>query len=602
MERERNQEGDQVSDLSERGVTRRRFLGVLGAALVASCKPKKHPAAPSNQRPRPQIATPAPIVQPAEIPNTFQPAPAIERPYLRYGDWQGENMSLAEKAEAERRVAEFNARLQSLDQLIVRRWGIRYGLGDTHYYSVHELPPDPRYNPIRDIRDNLENLALTEQALVRQTVRESGIIEAFQAVSSDMFRLKDSASFDQALQVLAKGNCEGVALAAVSDYARAHRSRMILARDRFYYSARVRDYLPRGEDIYSQDIDPRNVPGLSQMFHERELAGLREHPGWAGARRQRQFRELAANDTIAELAKEADFTLAEYFSLIKAVIHQRERNVAAGNRETDVAIARRLVAAKRVFAAKRLLDSQTESVIVFHGSDHENWGGNRQIPGDHLGRDDDSWSRIAVAAGVHRNKLQHFGPNPERIGPSPLPNLYRAIRRSHGRTFIAFDSHGMPDYLEVDDRSPEVKITAADLARAFLDRVRTTQDPNTLEEVTFLMEACYTYDFAHNVIQEMQRQWEAEISSICPFANLKLPTIIVPVQEESYATHNFKAFRVLMKQLVGIRNDRGVTGKRILDNVEPISYREHDITFFSSGSGQVHEIAQAAQNREARVV
>lgn len=598
MDRERSSENNHSAEPDDRGITRRRFLGLLGATIVASCKQKQKA---STQAQLPTRNTPSvPAERTDDMPNTFQPAPLTEREHMRYADWQAANLTPSERREAERRVREFSGRLQALDAAIMQRWGIQRGLGDQRHYSIHELPPDPRFNPIRDIHDSLENLSLADQAQVRQMIAASGIFTAFQAISTDIFNLKDSDGFDQALQTFAKGNCEGIVLAAAANYARDHHRKMILSRDRFYYSARVKDYLPTGDDIYGQDIDPRNAPGMSEMFDQSKLTSLRDHPGWAGARRQRQFRELAANSAIAQLAKEADFTLAEYFSLIKATIHQQELN-GRENSETDLAIASRLVTANREFAQKTLLDSQTNTVIVFHGSDHENWGGELRIPGHHIGRNDDSWSRIAVAAGVARGKIHRFGSDPERRGPSPLPGLYRAISRSHGKTFIAFDSHGLPEYLQVDDRAPEMKITPVDLARAFLDRVRATRDPSTLEQVTFFMEACYTYDFAHNVIQEMQRQWQSEQTPLCTFETLKLPTIIVPVQEGSYAAHNFKAFRVLTKQLVGIRSDGSIKGERILKNVQPISYREHDLTIFTSGSGKVTEIAQRGRSDNVRV-
>lgn len=599
MDREKNREATHSLTPDDRGITRRRFLGVLGAALAASCKPKRQPSV----QPRVQHPHVAPAVQPTrneDIPNTFQPAPGNERETMRYNDWPQSTLNPIERAEAEGRVREFIERLNRLDSEILRQFGIRSGIGDTRHYSMNELPPDPRFNPVRDIHDTLENLSMSEQARVRAMVSSSDVLASFERVSADIFSLKDTDSFWRVLTVFAKGNCEGRAFAAVAQYERAHSIKMVMPRDDFYYSARLKDYVPTGSNIYSQDIDPRNIPGRSTLFDNAQLDSLNAHPGWAGRRRQQQFRELAGNGAIVQLAKDADFTLAEYFSLIKAIIHNREL-APANVRENDSVIAQRLVTANRDFAETSLLDHETNAVIVFHGSDHEHWGDSVTIPGNHLGRSDDSWDKIAAAAGVSRSKVHRFGANPERRGPNPLPALYRAMSHSRGKTFVAFDTHGDSDYLQVDDRTPDMKLTPADLARSLLDRVRATQDPETLGQMTLCMEACYTYDFTHNLLQEMQSQWTADAASICTFANLTLPTIIIPVQEGSYAAHNFKAFRVLLKQLVGIRRDRGIKGERILKNVQPIGYREHDFTIFTSGTGKVTEIAQRDRSDDARL-
>ena len=429
------------------------------------------------------------------------------------------------------------------------------------------------------------NASLETQRRVRSMFLASSLKRTFDELGDELLLSQDRSLYSMALDTFSECSSHGLLYAKIKECAERLELPLPIAHNDIYYRARVRDYLPSGTDIWSHDIDPRNNPGLTGT----DLAELQAHPGWAGSYRKAAFRQLASNEEIQRLAKQADLTVVEYFSLLKATQHvfvdrawQTPEDQSAPRIE---AIAQQLLTQREAFAHTNLADRTTQQAILFYGRDRENV---------HQGSDEHAWSEILGSAGVPEERIREFGTTREHNAEDIRTRLLSAIEHSSGKTFIAFDTHGNPTVLAVDMERPD-HVTTQNLAQALVARLERLAQPTGLREITLVLEACYTFNFGQNLMTSIREQWDAQPNRPFPSSQIELPTLLTAVQEDSMGFHNFKMISLLSEQLNGIQQDGGLSGQRILQVVQPKSYIHNDITCFAPGSGT--EFARRRQPR-----
>lgn len=418
--------------------------------------------------------------------------------------------------------------------------------------------------------------SLVLQEELRQTVLESNLKQDLEEAAETILQTKAVGIYRAALSLCNNCSCQGLLYSAIERASKRLGVTSPVEHTENYYCARVKEYLPTGNDIWSQDIDPRNIPTINAKDRGR----LINEPGWSGRFRKSAFRELANNEGIKQLAKDQDLTLAEYFSLLKAVHHEHLNEVWQEPEvippTTSEQFAQRLLSERAKFLQRNLLDRTTDALIVLYGRDRE---------GVHAGDEEHHWQDIGRAAGVRQEAIRAFGTTLAHNADEVRNAFFQAIRSSRGKTFIASDSHGSSDRLGVDNERPQAAVVTRALAEVLVERVLETGDAHTLEDVTLCIEACYTYDFAQNLRGNIERLWTHLPHSPFPVGQLKWPTIMTSVQEYSWAIHSAKAMSVLSEQLPGIQKDGALRGKRVLQVVQPLAYTGNDLTYFAPGSG-----------------
>ncbi len=374
--------------------------------------------------------------------------------------------------------------------------------------------------------------------------------------------------FEETLRVFHECNSQGLVYAAIQEAAEIKGMQTNFTRDSWYYGSRLRDYIPKSKDIWSQDIDPRNRPGID----ERHRQWIKNDPSWSETRRQALFRALAERPELITRAKRHDLTLAEFFSLIKAVIHEQMRIREAGEAPESIeATAEKLLLHYRESLRRVILGPETETAIILYGND------GRLM----YGAEDDAWNDTLEAAQVRPDRIQKIGTNETCTNAEVLHEVKQAIASSRGKTFIAFKTHGSTNGLYIDRKSHE-HISADDLAESLINRVRATRDLSSLKEMNIVIDACHSYDFRHEVIRLMEERWGRSPMRTHPFTHVDKPFFVTVVQEGSVGQGSSLICDALDGQFSGIQKDGAVYGQRLLQNVQPRVYEENDMTFFDT--------------------
>lgn len=361
-----------------------------------------------------------------------------------------------------------------------------------------------------------------------------------------------------------------------------------------YYSSDCRDYIPTGKQIKGSDIDPR-LNALKSK--EKEVADLTSQdiklmPAWADRGMQSEFSKLADNPKLRKMAADAGLAVAEFFSLIKAVIKFRKDRELPGvdfsAREVknfatmdDEKIAEVLLKERRDVAERKILSKTTEHFIVFNGYDDAE-------PGDGAFFEGDNWDQIAAAAGVSRKKFSRHDVMPVEDNAGVINDFLKAIVASTGETVVAVNTHGETDRLGVNKLSKAQQyIEVETLAGALVERVVACGNPKSLGEMTILFDACFSYDFTKKLNYHINALWERKKSLNEAFASWKIlmPRVHAFVQEGSAGWGNASLNRLLAAQTEGIKKDGALLGSRILKKVQPQAYAYNDFTFFVPDEG-----------------
>lgn len=528
-------------------MSRRGFLGTMAAAALAGCADKLPNAAPPERTP-----TRTPIRRPEQ---PRPPVDTVEFSELHPEHWIADPEWVQFNPEARECVERFRGRLAVLEQELAEQFDIR------------------------PTQDKPGAMSLTQQDAARELLLSQNLLHELKGAAESIVKLGDREALDHALRVFAFCGMQGQVYSTIKQKAATTGQVINFDRDPRYYATTLRDYVPSPIDTWSEDIDPRNKVGLNA--EERNL--LTHRPGWAGREHKRAFRALVADREFLTMAQAADLNLAEYYSLAKMVIKHRQ----PGQKPTianDLLEARKCLERRAAFAERILLNEDTEQMLVFYGRDRA---------GGFHGEEESGWSQIGLAAGVTPEKIRHFGQLPTQNIRDTLNNFQRAIADSRGKTFIALEAHGRTNGmgLEVDHRLPYLSLPPSDLAGSLLDRVRRSDNPRTLGELTLSLDSNFSYDFIQNLLAELKRQWHPTPTCAVRFEQLAMPTIIVTAQEPRPGDFGVTIAESLQQQVLGIRRDGCITGKRISQNTQPACYPRHDLNVFASNQGTATQFA-----------
>lgn len=388
--------------------------------------------------------------------------------------------------------------------------------------------------------------------------------------------------FEHTLQVFNECQCQGLIYAAIQRAAEIVGGQAHFERDAWYYGSRIRDYVPREKDMWSQDIDPRNKPGIPEADRRR----MKADPAWSGQRRKTLFRTLAQKPSLIERAQREDLTVVEFFSLIKAIVHERTRLSEEEKRHESLEqTAEKLLSDRRAELRRALLSPETETAIVFYGDD-------RRLM---HGAADTHWDGPLEAAGVRPERIQKIGTSDTRNNRQALDDLKRAIGSSHGKTFLSFKTHGATNSLYIDNQRGTESISDRCIAEALLARIQTTRNPSTLKDMSIIVDACHSYEFRNNVIRCLEELWRTSPMRAYPFDRVAKPFFVTVVQEGSVGQGGSLICGGADAQFSGIQKDRALYVQRLLQNIQPRIYEENDMTFFGSGTGR--EFAERRSSR-----
>lgn len=435
----------------------------------------------------------------------------------------------------------------------------------------------------------------TTQERTREFLLGSRLPERIRQIAAILVRYPSSRGsfagrvYFDAMHVFSSCESQGLVYAAIKEASEAIGTSVSFSRNGGrYYASKLRDYVPTDHDIWSRDIDPRNaqhIPGSTRR-------NIEASPVWSGRRHKQIFRRLAERTSIVERAKREDLTIVEYFSLLKSVIHERaELTADQRGREAIEETVDRLLLARRATMDRDVLSANTEKAILFYGNDGRYMNG----------AEDGGWDGTIEAVGLPADRVERIGTSETRTSAAEeLSKLRRAVATSRGKTFLSFKTHGANAALMIDQaRGPEA-ITDQLLAEALFSRLQATRDVRTLGEVNIVIDACNSYTYTKNVVRILRQLWEVSSFRALPFSRVYLPFIVTAVQEGANGQAGSMISSRLDLQFSGIQEDRAVTGRRLLQNVQPSVYEESDMTFFAAETGTEFSLRRAED--DGRVV
>jgi hypothetical protein len=348
-----------------------------------------------------------------------------------------------------------------------------------------------------------------------------------------------------------------------------------------HYRARAADFLPTGREVLDREIDPRLTTVGIRGLQREPLAAIQTYPGWTSARLRHAFRTAIDDPAIREPLQATNCSLAEAYSVVKALVKSERAAAAAtdGDRSERVAT---LLRARERFLTTDVLGPETDQFITFHYNEPQ-------------------WLR---AAAVWRETAERCLIPPERIttvqpgpGEKAEPALATSLRQSSGATTVLLDTHGGIDgqSLAVREGSREV-IALEAIAQALVDRIGNSADPHELGRTRLIFTSCYSYEFAENLREAMEKAYRRlgkTRSDLPPFAQVDLPLVVAAANEGSPA-HASTFVLGLRENATQIARDQRLTGAVISRAIQPSAYELADITVFEGTAGAWTEIGWTA--------
>lgn len=448
-----------------------------------------------------------------------------------------------------------------------------------------------------DTYGNYYERALTEQTLVREQFLSSPLREQLPEMIAFILKTKNDALLDDLYKKLAEINCQGLLYATLNKEGKYGSTKLCIAQPQLlfsHYAARTSDFLPSGKDIENDEIDPR--------FGQKDeliTRNINEKPAWTSPRYLYFFRKLIDDPAIRKQLQAADITLAEAYSTIKAVVANLEKNIPTSDdsaQQLSVETVTKLILEEReLFSRRMILDKNTKNLICLNGFDASPNGPKF---------DASAMNEVAAAAGVpQKNNKQIEGGDQEKSFEKIKEEMHQTIAQSNGKTLVYFNTHGSPLTLEVrrdaSFASKPQNFSIDDIVDALFARIENTGDTNSLKDVTLVLDSCFSYDFAYNVIKKMRfnydigdtdgPSYQEKIGVM--FGELTMPTIICASQKGSFTWDRSSINQILHQFKEGIKKDGGLIGERLLSSAQPVMYHNNDLTVLMGRKGGVLEIA-----------
>jgi len=363
-----------------------------------------------------------------------------------------------------------------------------------------------------------------------------------------------------------------------------------------YYSISAKDFLPTPENIFDFEIDPRL--GFAK-YYPSELADIKEkineQPGWANPNKIKLFKEALGNEDIRKTVTDKELSLAESYSLIKAAITLQEDQPNIELTE----IIETILLAQEKFKTKKILHPGTEYFIHANNNEETTTGNPFAVEKTKEARfSGDNLDELAKTCGVADKNIHRV----DGTDTNSNVKTMESIQHSHGETTIYLNGHGSPEAIEIAQDGD--LLTCEGVAASLIQRIKQVKDPDSLSQVTILIDACYGYDFAINLFSALEKEYkklkEEDESLENDFAQITLPTVITSTQRESVGfTTAVCPVKMLKKHLPAIKDEGSLTGEFMLKRIQPSSYAFSDMTVFSGEKGSYTEIASLTNQQSA---
>lgn len=374
-----------------------------------------------------------------------------------------------------------------------------------------------------------------------------------------------------------------------------------------HYAVRASDFLPDSSKLSNVEIDPRLGQFDEDPKDSDQLKKVKERiqittairPAWTDPKRQKQFKGILDNPTVRPQFEQSDCTLAEVYSMIKAAVRFREEHPTT--RMPDEHIITALMNKREQFKKQEILGPETNAFIHFN---YYQEGDPKFFDGDLL---DDIGKATVDKGNRGESKVERIDGNDEGV----TMKLFHALYKSRGATTVYYNTHGHPNNLGIASNIGR-GISLNDIVKPLLWRLTETKDPATLGDLTIVVNACRSHDFARNVIDDLRRQYNEGYGEIITdtetkkkyhketmgnidFEKITLPTIIASTQEGSLS------FKSVMEQPLksnqkAIEREGKLTGEMLMRRIQPQSYHAADISIFSAQKrGKLLEIGMTEQ-------
>ncbi len=445
--------------------------------------------------------------------------------------------------------------------------------------QLHEAEFQRDMKQLGEIIFSFEKLSLAmdrsiqDEATIRKAMLASELPHVVKRIVKNMDPKLKEDHFDHIGDLLSIVNCEGLLLQAYMQrfhHLPEHNSSR-------YFGVRAKDYLPLGADVTDEQIDPR-VQKKDNAFAKLSIT---EYPAWTTPERKLAFRALLNDESVRRHITAADLTLSETFSLLKATIAHQER---FKEKKSPEEVVQYLLKEREGFAKQRILGPDTETFIAFGGDDRyqqyvlEDQNRNNFYP--------KRWRTIAEAAHVPEKAIRVIDATESIPAEKVKDNLIRAIQTSKGRTVLAFDTHGERERLMISLGSvseKSVELSVGELVDALASRATSSRNTDDLKNVTIILDSCYGYNFT----RELEKDFQIAYNYVT-----HMPQVITIAHEGALGWIGHSMSDVLLTQVKGLEKDGGLYGQRLLEYVQPLVYRENDLTFFIPKGKELLEIGK----------
>lgn len=371
-----------------------------------------------------------------------------------------------------------------------------------------------------------------------------------------------------------------------------------------HYAVRASDFLPTADEIAPEEIDPR-IGNKEEALIEQNI---KDNEAWTSPKRQEAFKKVLDDREVRTLFEHSDCTLAETYSLIKAVVTQE--SLMTGSHVSTKERLKKLLTEREEMKKRVFMGKELDQLVIYNFVPKT--ANEAQFDKKHL-LDEFALSTMRrTVNGVSETddqikkrvtRIESSDPTTQEASGrimSPTTRTRDAIRDSRGKTAVYFNNHGGKDrqYTESDEQ-----VSAGNIAHELLARLEATKDPTTLKDMNIVFLSCFSYDFTKKVEKIMKNYYQQEKfpdpknPSVAisyeeffqvPFDHIPLPTIVTIAQEGSYGYGTM--LTSLERNKIAIEKEGKLTGAMLMRRIQTEYYPDADMAFFSGRKGGLIEV------------
>ena len=337
-----------------------------------------------------------------------------------------------------------------------------------------------------------------------------------------------------------------------------------------HFRVRAEDFLPDASMLHVGEIDPTH---FDKFLSTKNLPADAQKEVYAAYIADVQ----AKYELIAPRASRSDMSLVEVLSMAKAMVKQ------------DVA-ADELFAIREDFLKRTLWGRETDEVIIANS-----WDGIF---------DGKSVEKTFVQSGVQ--EVVRIDPNEDTEAPGTFHNT---LQTSRDNTVLYINAHGFPGAIEIQKGIQE---PMTEIAQSLWERVSGVYRKKGLEaaaadmgNILIYSGACSSGD-SHKALAKAlfteyeEGEYKGDFDDVS-FDVFTLPTMVSLVQPSpvggEFTAVAEDGWRMLERMRSVLEDDKGMTGRRALQVLQPMLYaRGQDMSFFAGQKGGVVEFAEASDS------